>query len=139
MKSKLLLAALVSGVLFSAVSYSQADLPGNINANDTTYTTDTTPAERLMAVPVIPVDGDNDLLVYPNPVTSTTRVVLDEVPFSIVNVDVIDMNGRIDRSFQYAPGTYFLDVDLTNLPLGLYSVRVSGRDIGYHNLKVIKE
>ncbi len=81
----------------------------------------------------------NDLLVYPNPVISQTRVVLDVTPVSDVFVDIIDLNGRVDRSFQYAPGTNLLDIDMSRLPTGLYSVRVSGNDIGFHNLKVVKE
>jgi type IX secretion system substrate protein len=81
----------------------------------------------------------NDLLVYPNPVLSQTKIVLDVIPVSDVFVDILDLNGRVDRSFQYTPGTSVLDVDMSRLPTGLYSVRVSGNDIGSHNLKVVKE
>ena len=81
----------------------------------------------------------NDLLVYPNPAVSSTRIVLPSMAITTVSVDVLDMNGRIDRSFQYAAGALSLDVDLSNLPTGLYSVRVFDPLSGYHNLKVVKE
>ena len=81
----------------------------------------------------------NQLLVYPNPVMSNTHVVLAKVSTGVVTVDVIDMNGRIDRSYQYAPGSDLLDVDMSTLPTGLYSVRVFDPSVGYYNLKVVKE
>jgi len=132
MKSKLLLAALAFGILYPLAPYAQTASHG-IRNNDTSFFT------GVEAVTNIESTGNNDFLVYPNPVTSHTSVVLDDVPNSAVYVDIIDMNGQVDRSFQYAPGSYDLDVDMSRLPTGLYSVRVSGRDIGYHNLKVIKD
>ncbi len=86
-----------------------------------------------------PVAHVNDLLVYPNPVVSNTNIVLPGMAIATVNVDVIDLNGRIDRSFQYAPGAMQLQVDMSGLPTGLYSVRVYDPTSGYYNLKVIKE
>jgi len=80
----------------------------------------------------------NDLLVYPNPVYNNMRIVLPIVPYAPVNVYVIDMNGNVDRIYQYAAGTYNLDVDMSSLPAGLYSVRVSGKGIDDHNLKIVK-
>ncbi len=81
----------------------------------------------------------NALLVYPNPAFSNTRIVLPSMATSTVFVDVMDMNGRIDRSFQYAAGVQELDVDMSRLPTGLYSVRVFDATNGYYNLKVVKE
>jgi hypothetical protein len=52
---------------------------------------------------------------------------------------VVDLNGNIARTFSYAPGTYLLDVDLSRLPEGLYSVRVADRArIISENFKVTK-
>ena len=122
MKRILLSAALAGGFLFSTASYAQ-----------------TTAATGPETITTIADNGLNDLLVYPNPVFSSTRIVLDQVPGSSVFIDVIDMNGVVERTFQYAPGSYQLDVDMSNLPAGLYSVCVSGKYIGYHNLKIVKE
>ena len=90
-------------------------------------------------VAIVNNNTTNDLLVYPNPTQGYTRVVLDEVSTGPVSVYIIDMNGRIDRSYQFGQGTYQADLDMSALPTGLYSVRVSGDGIGLHNLKVIKE
>lgn len=80
-----------------------------------------------------------DLLVYPNPAISSTRVVLPNPTISTAYVDVIDLNGYVARSYQYAPGTYQLDVDLSTLPTSIYSVRVYGTGVGFYNLKVVKQ
>jgi hypothetical protein len=80
-----------------------------------------------------------NLLVYPNPATSGTRVVLPAPAIGTAYVDVIDLNGNVDRSYQYAPGSYELDVDISNLPVSIYSVRVYGTGIGFYNLKVVKQ
>ena len=84
-------------------------------------------------------NATNSLLVYPNPATSHTHIVLASVSKTAVSVDVLDMNGRVDLSTQYAPGASELDVDMSTLPTGLYSVRVFDPATGYYNLKVVKQ
>ena len=79
------------------------------------------------------------LLVYPNPVVSHTHIVLPAMTTGTVTVDVIDLNGHVDRTFQSAPGAWELDVDMSMLPHDLYSVRVYDPTSGYYNLKVVKE
>lgn len=93
------------------------------------------------AVAAIPGNNANDLLVYPNPVVSVTRIVLPAAFGSAypVYVSIIDMNGHIDASYEYAPGIYNLDVDMSTLPMGLYSIRVFGNGISDHNLRVLKD
>jgi type IX secretion system substrate protein len=86
----------------------------------------------------IPV-SQNDLLVYPNPVISQTRIVLPEASAAPVFVDIVDLNGNVVRTYRYEPGIYNLDVDMSRLPAGLYSLRVSGKYISDYREKVIKE
>jgi len=81
----------------------------------------------------------NALPVYPNPVASSTRIALPAPTVSTVSVKIIDLNGVVNRTYEYASGTSVLDVDMSRLPMGLYSVRVTGKDIGFYNLKVVKE
>jgi hypothetical protein len=88
---------------------------------------------------VNPVTGTSQTILYPNPVIAQTRIVLPIVPKTTVDVQVVDLNGNIARTFSYAPGTYLLDVDLSRLPEGLYSVRVADRArIISENFKVTK-
>ena len=86
----------------------------------------------------IPV-SQNDLLVYPNPVISQTRIVLQGRSAAPVFVDVVDLNGNLVRTCRYEPGTYNLDVDMSRLPAGLYSLRVFGNYISDYYEKVVKE
>jgi len=76
--------------------------------------------------------------VYPNPVLSATRVVLNTLTSSPVTVDVVDANGNIVRTYDYSAGIYNLDVDMSGLQQGIYSVRVYGKDISFTNLKIVK-
>lgn len=86
-----------------------------------------------------PVINFNDLRVYPNPVAGNTRIVLPQASSYWVYVSVTDMNGVLTRSFQYQPGTCELNVDMSRLPAGSYCVRVVGYEVGFHNLRVLKE
>ena len=78
------------------------------------------------------------LLMYPNPATSNTHIMLPAAPAGKVLVDVVDMNGSIVCSYSYAPLTYDLNVDLSILPTGVYSIRVFGKGIPANNLKIVK-
>lgn len=81
---------------------------------------------------------NSDLLVYPNPVTSNVRILLPTEATNNVFVDIIDMNGRVLRSFEFGKGTFQLDMDMSALPVGLYSVRVAQAGMPLENLKVVK-
>ena len=81
----------------------------------------------------------NDLPMYPNPVADNTHVMLPEPSLGPVYLDVLDLNGNVVRSVQYPLGVYDLDVDMSRLPVGLYSLRVYEQGVGYHNLRVVKD
>ncbi|MCW3120773.1 MAG: hypothetical protein JWQ38_265 [Flavipsychrobacter sp.] len=81
----------------------------------------------------------NALLVYPNPAVGNTRIALPAPSIGEVNATIIDMNGSVLREYTYAPGTMTLDVDMSKLPSGLYSVRVGGASATPYNLKVVKQ
>ncbi|GAA4460351.1 hypothetical protein GCM10023093_02830 [Nemorincola caseinilytica] len=83
--------------------------------------------------------GGNKLLVYPNPVLSDTRIMLNEQPTGIVQASVLGMTGRIEATYKYAPGTRVLYLDMSTLPVGLYNVQVSGAGIATTNLRVVKQ
>ncbi len=138
MKRKLLLAMMAAMICISASAQTTVNTTDDED-NNTTSANESYTAPYLEIGMATSGNGFNDLLVYPNPVVSSTRIALDQVPGSNVFVDIVDLNGVVNRTFQYSPGSYQLDVDMSNLPTGIYSVRVSGRDIGYHNLKIVKE
>lgn len=76
--------------------------------------------------------------VYPNPVLAATRIVLNTLTSSPVTVDVTDANGNIVRTYDYSAGIYNLDVDMSGLPQGIYSLRVYGKDVPFSNMKIVK-
>jgi hypothetical protein len=111
--------------LNSITSYYGINMPGNL-----------TTALKTMTIFETSTD---DLLVFPNPVTGLTRVQLHEPAPVMAFVFIIDMNGQIVTNYQFPAGSLILDVNMGGLPSGLYSVRVFGPYISYHNLKVIKQ
>lgn len=85
------------------------------------------------------VANSNDLLVYPNPVVNRTRIELPQASTSSVYVDIIDLNGRVVRSYQFGTGTYQIDLDMSRMPNGLYSARIMQNGIVTNNVKLIKD
>jgi hypothetical protein len=83
--------------------------------------------------------GVNDLLVYPNPASNTTNIALPVTLQVPIFVQIINLNGNIVRAYEYPAGSNLLNVDMSTLPLGLYSVRVSGKYLGTHNISVVKQ
>lgn len=81
----------------------------------------------------------SNLFVYPNPAISNTRIVLPEAATGKVFVDMIDMNGRVVRSYEFGLGTYQLDLDLSNIPTGLYSARVMQDGAQTQSVKIMKQ
>ncbi len=80
----------------------------------------------------------NSLLVYPNPAATNTRIVLTQPAANNVYVDLVDFNGRVLRSYEYGSGTYQLDLDLGNVPAGLYSARITMNGAAEQSVKIVK-
>lgn len=149
MKIKTLI-MLVFGLLLMTSAYAQKAIiyDGNGNAVNTVnnviapvlINADTTGAlTQPMAVYTDNVYNYVYDMAYPNPTTGITRVTLPIVSAAEVYADVVNMNGSVMRSYQFAPGSYQLDVDLSNLAAGLYSVRVFGKDVALRNFKIVKQ
>ena len=79
------------------------------------------------------------LFIYPNPVASQARIVLPAPSASTLYVDIIDLRGERIYSQSFAPGSYLLDVDMGNIPSGLYRLRVIDKAKGIQSIKVVKE
>ncbi|MBA3828844.1 MAG: DUF4394 domain-containing protein [Taibaiella sp.] len=94
-------------------------------------------AGHPLAVGNVYANTATTVFVYPNPVSSQARIVLSSPATSNVFVDVIDMNGRVARSYEYSVGSYQLDLDMSTVPVGLYNVRIQ-TNTTLQNVKVIK-
>ena len=67
------------------------------------------------------------LEVYPNPAASYTRVILDANTTEPTTVSVINMNGVLVQSLEYAAGASRFDIDVSSLPEGLYALQIQER------------
>lgn len=78
------------------------------------------------------------LLVYPNPVSSATRIELPRPAAANVTVAIVDVVGRAVKTYNYAPGNFILNVDMSGLAEGVYTLKVTepGKDV--QNIKVNK-
>jgi len=94
---------------------------------------------NALVVNNVTASNSSSLLMYPNPVLAQTRIALAAPSLNTVNVDVIDLNGRVMRSAKYGPGTSQLDIDMSMLATGLYTVRVMEKGQPIQYIKAIKQ
>lgn len=81
----------------------------------------------------------NTLLVYPNPAIDVTRIVLDAPATDKVYVNIINLNGRLMRTYEFASGTDQLDIDLGNIPTGLYNATIISKGAPVQSVKILKQ
>lgn len=81
----------------------------------------------------------NRLYLYPNPVRSQARVVLANRSATNVYVDVIDLRGQRVRTYNFAPDSYLLDLDMSNIPAGFYNMRIMEKGKAMQSIKVLKQ
>ena len=81
----------------------------------------------------------DQVLVYPNPVTDNTNIVMNQALVNDATVEVIDMNGNLLCKYTFTAGTKVLNVDMSRLSTGIYSARVISQGITTHNLKIVKQ
>ena len=69
-----------------------------------------------------------ELFFYPNPFNSSTRLSYDIPDNTHINLSVYDLNGRLIRTLEdrvIPAGAHALNFDATNLPSGMYFVRLN--------------
>jgi len=62
--------------------------------------------------------------VYPNPTATYTRITLAGNTTEPVTVSIINMNGTLVRSYEYAAGSGKFYIDVSSVPDGLYALQV---------------
>ena len=77
-------------------------------------------------------------IVYPNPIKNNT-ININSVEFydNEVPIEIYDITGKLLFSKTYHPTTNQLKIDVTNLPLGIYILKVSSKENTF-NYKIIK-
>lgn len=121
----------------NGATYSDPTYKGSIGSGTPVKSTSVKKTYDPTSVPT--VANNTTLQVYPNPAINTTSIILDKAATDNVLVDVLDMNGRVVSTTQYAAGSNKLDVNMSTMPAGMYTVRVSQKGNATQNLKVVKE
>lgn len=73
----------------------------------------------------------NRVFVTPNPVQSSSSIVLELSEGTVLNLGLYDLTGRrVSELFQgaLAPGSHFIPLNMSELPSGIYSVRFASED-----------
>jgi len=80
--------------------------------------------QRNTAATAVSAASQNLLRVFPNPVEDALHVVMPEsISAKQAHVEILDMTGRMHRSFHTPPQTDMV-IDLNALPQGVYAVRI---------------
>lgn len=92
----------------------------------------------------VPQSGDialspQGMYVYPNPVINYASVLLPSVALRRVSVTVLDFNGNILLSRVYRPGGNQVNLDLSDVPKGMYSLRVQEQGFPPEMVKLVKQ
>lgn len=82
---------------------------------------------------------NSDLYVYPNPAISQTNIVLPEIARQRVNVYLIDLQGTIMRTYAFAPGGNQFYIDISSIPVGIYSLRIEQKGMRPQNVRLVKQ
>lgn len=77
-------------------------------------------------------------MLYPNPVFGTTTVELFETFADPVVLELFSVAGLPVRSWQAAPDTNRLELDLKDLPSGVYVLRLRSGKVNVKTIRVVK-
>lgn len=68
-------------------------------------------------------EAGNDVIVYPNPVTTTTQFEFNAHAFGLAKLDINDVQGRLmlsQQNIKVQSGKNKINIDLSNLKSGMY-------------------
>jgi len=72
-----------------------------------------------------------DISIYPNPVTNKLTVALGELRNQDIQIKIIDQNGRLVYSKSENRSDYKLEINVSNLSNGMYTLHLIGEDLIY--------
>ena len=137
MKSKLLSAVLVSGILSSAAVYAQTTQYDVTNANPISTTSDVSSPNTVSgpyaitdeSVTTQASNGDDDLLVYPNPMTSQGNIQFNLAAADNITITIYDMQGNQVKTItmgNQTPGNHQVTFASSGLREGTYFASLTG-------------
>lgn len=84
------------------------------------------------------LNKESNLSLYPNPATDVAHILLPNVTKGNVHVAVLSVQGQVLRNYEFAAGSQQIDIDVQNLPNGLYNLRVREQGGMSHNIQLVK-
>ncbi len=62
--------------------------------------------------------------VYPNPASEFVRIEFEQAVDSEIKMSVLDLRGKVLENDMIGPGTSYFEINLQNLPSGIYFLRL---------------
>ena len=95
---------------------------------------------RFSPVRVVPkLDRSSKIfLVYPNPAGSNINIVLNDAATENLQLQIINPIGQLVRVIEVLKGTQFIKLDVSELPKGIYVIKLTGRETADVNKLVIR-
>lgn len=75
--------------------------------------------------------------VYPNPVNNIVNIVFDKIPKGDIELELFDISGRFIKK-QIINNQQFSTLDISNLDIGVYLLKIKSNDNHSKSLKIIK-
>jgi hypothetical protein len=87
----------------------------------------------------ISMGGAKSLLIYPNPVHSSFKIVLSDVPAGNVRIRINDVAGTevMNLDTKKSDFEYFKEISTSDLNNGIYFVKVTVNDIYFYSVKIM--
>jgi mannan endo-1,4-beta-mannosidase len=70
-------------------------------------------------------NSSEQVIIYPNPSAGVFNIALSQVDNNKQQIDVLDVTGRLIKSYSVLPGTVITKVDLSTQNAGVYFARIS--------------
>jgi hypothetical protein len=91
-----------------------------------------------VATAVNTVNKTGGLYLYPNPAANMAHVLMPAITKGSLQVSVLNLQGQVLRSFEFAAGTQQVDINLQDLPNGIYNLRVHEQGDATQNIRFVK-
>jgi hypothetical protein len=93
----------------------------------------------LVIVSINDIEFTSDILVYPNPATSFVNIKVDGLSSGSLNLEIIDIHGRLRASYQGFTSEDIVTINTNNLNSGIYMLRFYTEGRTVKTVRLIKE
>jgi hypothetical protein len=116
------------------IAYQDADVTSNNAYTYYAVATSKNGTTQKSNVVILNRMGENDVVVYPNPATSTVTVMFSEILAADAYVNVFNAEGKLVNKFTIGAGSKSQQVDISQYASGKYVIQITHND----KVKVVK-